>query len=117
VIWVASAAAAMVGLLVLSWWLVRREAGRWRRFREVQGEPVVVARRVAANRRRAQQEPLSLMVFRRSTNRWEPVGELGGRRRPANHDQEAVQRSRRRLRSVVMMSFWPVIVLDAVICC
>ena len=75
----------------------------------------MVVARVAANRRRAQQEPLSLMVFRRSTNRWEPVGELGGRRRPADHDQEAVQRSRRRLRSVMMMA-WPVILLDAVIC-
>jgi hypothetical protein len=113
VIWAVSAAAAMTGLLALSWWLVRREGGKWRRFREAQGEPEVVARRVAANRRRAQQGPLSLMVFRSSTNRWESVVNIGRRRGSAERDQEAARPGRRRSRGIMMMSCWPVILLDS----
>lgn len=81
-IWVASAAAVAVALLsvALPWWLVRREAARWRRFRQARGEPEVVARRVAAKAERSRLSPVKLMVFRSSTSRWEPAGEVGRRR-------------------------------------
>ena len=115
VIWVASAAAVMTVLLslALSWWLVRRESGRWRRFRQTQGEPEVVARRVAAKRERSQLGPVGFMVFRSATNRWEAVGDVGRRRPSAKPDQGAAPRAKRRSRgNVMMVSCWPVILLD-----
>jgi hypothetical protein len=116
VIWVASAAAVTVALLSVAfpWWLVRREAARWRRFRQTQGEPEVVARRVAANAERSKPAPGRLMVFRSSTNSWEPAGDGGSLRKSSTHDQLPARRGKRRPRGNAIVSCWPAIVLDAV---
>jgi hypothetical protein len=113
VIWVAGAAAFMVAILSVAFplWLVRREAARWRRFRQAQGEPEVVARRVAAQADRSRLAPIRLMVFRSSTNRWEPVGDIGRRRQSSPHDP--ARRRKRRPRGATV-TCWPAIVLDAV---
>lgn len=114
--WIASAAVATVALLVvaLPYWLVRREAARWRRFRQAQGEPEVVARSVAAKAKRSRLPPVRLMVFRRSTNRWEPAVASGSRRQSSPQDQEAARRGKRRPRGDATAICWPAIVLEAV---
>ena len=111
--WVASATVVAVGLLCMAFlmWLVRREAARWQRFRHVQGEPEVVAERVAANAERRRFAPLKLMVFRSATKRWEPAGETGSRRQPPRQEREPSRGGKRRPRGNATVSCWPAIVL------
>jgi hypothetical protein len=92
--WVAGAAALAVALssLAFPWWLVRREAARWRRFRQAHGEPVVVARRVAAKAQRAKAPPLRLLPFRSPGDRWEPAADGGNRQQSSRHDREPAPR-------------------------
>lgn len=98
-IWAAGAAAAMVALALAAVpWLVRREETRWRRFRRAQGEPEVVARGVAARVGWPKFLPLGWMVFRRATNRWEPVPYLRRRRQWSGPEQESAPHARRRPR-------------------
>jgi hypothetical protein len=106
VIWVACAAALAVALVCLALaWLLRREDTRWRRFRQAQGEPEVVARRVAARPGRPGSIPLRLMVFRSDADRWEPAA---GLRRPQSLsiDQEASRRDARRPRASAPPRSW-----------
>jgi hypothetical protein len=106
VIWVAGAAAIAVALMWIALaWLLRREDTRWRRFRQAQGEPEAVARRVAANPGRSRSVPPRLMVFRSALNRWEPVADA--RRRPSwSVDQEPSRRAARRPRASAPASGW-----------
>ena len=109
-----ASAAVVTGLLSLAllWWLVRREAARWRRFRQVQGEPEVVARRVAASVAPSQVPPVRLMVFRSSTKRWEPAGTVGSRRHSFKHGRELLRRGKCRPRGSATTTCWPALVLD-----
>ena len=111
--WVAGAVALAVALSSLAFplWLVRREAARWRRFRQAHGEPEVVARRVAAKAQRANAPPLRLLLFRSSTTRWEPAGDGGSRRQSSRHEREPARRRQRRPRGNPTVSCWPAIVL------
>jgi hypothetical protein len=104
--WVASAAALAVALssLAFPWWLVRRETARWRRFRQAHGEPVVVARRVAAKAQRAKPPPLRLLLFCSPGDRWEPAADGGSRQQPSRHDREPAARRKRRPRGSAAVS-------------
>jgi hypothetical protein len=108
--WVSGAAALlMLSSVVVPWWLVRREAARWRRFRQTQGEPEVVARMVASRGQRSKGPPLRLLVF--STRRSEPAGDGGSRRQSSRQDPERARPAQRRPRGNATMSCWPAIVL------
>jgi hypothetical protein len=107
--------AVALSSLAFPLWLARREAARWRRFRQAHGEPVVVARRVAAKAQRAKAPPLKLLLFRSSTNRWESAGDGGSRPQSSRHDREPALRRKRRPRGSAAVSCWSAIVLDVVI--